>query len=126
MKRIVGVIAVLGTAGTIPIAAQARWDETRFESGTYEYRLRNDEEVSIVLGCHRDGGYVVFEFREALKDTERAMVRSIPGERRNLVGFEQGGARRAGEPVSPRWRRVTSAASSKTGTATGDRPTLVS
>ena len=84
MRRTIGVFAVLSLVGTIPVAGQAQWDETRLDSGTYEYRLYNDDGVSIVLGCRVDGVYAGFEFPMALEDTERAMARGIPGARRNL------------------------------------------
>ena len=84
MKRIIGVIAVLSMVGAIPAAGQAVWDETRLESGTYEYRLHNDDGAMIVLGCRVNGVYAGFEFPMALEHTERAMARGIPGERHNL------------------------------------------
>ena len=84
MTRIILLSAVLTAVGAIPAAGQAQWDETHLDSGTHEYRLDNDSGVSILLGCRVDGVYAGFVFPMDLEDTERAMVRGIPGGRHNL------------------------------------------
>ncbi len=85
MMRLIAAVAVLGTVGTVPAAAQAQWDESRLESGTVEFRLRNDDGAAIVLGCRVNGVYTGFEFPEPLEDTERATLRGIPGDRQNVA-----------------------------------------
>ena len=84
MMRLV-VAAAIAVLGMVPVAGQARWDESRLESGTIEFRLRNDDGVAIVLGCRVNGVYAGFEFPEPLRDTERATLRGIPGDRQNVA-----------------------------------------
>lgn len=87
MKATVAAIAtfgVLATAGAVPAAGQAQWDERDVEGGK-EFRLHNDEGGAIALRCLVRGVGGGFEFAEPIEPTQRATVRGIPGERRNVA-----------------------------------------
>jgi len=86
MTRFIFVIAALATVGTIPVQGQAQWEETQLGPGVFQSRLdHSDDGTAIVLQCAVRGVSVLFEFPEALDETNQAQVRSIPGARLNIA-----------------------------------------
>ena len=81
---VVGVVA--GGAGAVVETRQAEgWERIDLQEGATEFRLRNDDGASVILGCQLNGVGMGFEFGEPIDETNRATVRGIPGERHNVA-----------------------------------------
>ena len=83
MTRIVAA-AVLGAAVSTVGAAQAAWQITDLGGGGAQYRLYNDEGASL-LRCEQGVVSAGFEFPAPVNARGRAVLRAIPGERRNVA-----------------------------------------
>ena len=86
MKTIVAAVVVgtLASTGALPAAGQAEWEESAFQGGV-EFRLRNAEGAAIVLQCLDQGIGAGFTLPAPVGATERASVRAVPGQRRNVA-----------------------------------------
>ena len=81
MTRIITSVAALGVIGTVALAGQTPpWAENEIGDGAIEFRLSNDEGAALILGCYPEGVVAGFEYRRSLDYSDRATVRSIPGE----------------------------------------------
>ena len=84
MTRIVA--AVLLAAGASAVGAtQAAWQTTDLGGGGAQYRLSNDEGASLLLRCEQGVVSAGFEFPAPVNARGRAVLRAIPGERRNVA-----------------------------------------
>ena len=83
MRNFVVTLASVIALGTSTFA-QERWAQIDLEPEGMEYRLMNEDGATIILSCQAQGILAGFAFPEALEETERATVRSIPGQRLNV------------------------------------------
>ena len=89
MKKIIVAVFVGGIAGGAGAVVETRqaeaWERIELQGGAAEFRLRNDDRASVILGCQLNGVGMGFEFGEPIDETNRATVRGIPGERHNVA-----------------------------------------
>ncbi len=96
MLKLIVTTAGFVALGASPLA-QAQWDQIALAPEGMEYRLRSDDDATIILVCQTDGILAGFEFPDSLDNPDRATVRAIPGQQKNL----------ALTPVSDRIMRIT-------------------
>ena len=96
MLKIMVTIASFVALGASPLA-QERWDQIELAPEGMEYRLRNDDGVTMILVCQTDGILAGFEFPDPFDSPGRATIRAIPGQQKNV----------ALTPVSDRIARIT-------------------
>lgn len=77
--------AVLAASASAVGAAQAAWQTTDLGGGGAQYRLSNDEGASLLLRCEQGVVSAGFEFPAPVNARGRAVLRAIPGERRNVA-----------------------------------------
>ena len=93
VKRTITALALLGvfaTAGAVPAAGQAQWDELDVEGGK-EFRLANEAGDVILLQCLVRGVGAAIQLAEPIDSARRVTMRGIPGERRNIAVRLAGG-----------------------------------